>query len=66
LSFFAKFSKLQDRIQRRRRVRDAKSKPFYLSTSEGKVETDKPHRSNKAKFLSYQSLQIASGAWISA
>jgi hypothetical protein len=44
LSLFAKFSKLRDRIQKKRRVSDAKSKPFYSSTSEGKVKNYMPHR----------------------
>jgi hypothetical protein len=40
LSFFAKFSKkLRDRIQKRRGVRDAKSKPILLFNLRSKVES---------------------------
>jgi hypothetical protein len=45
LSLFVKsFQKLRDRSQKKRRVSKTKSKPFYSSTSKGKVKSYKPHR----------------------
>jgi hypothetical protein len=44
VSLCKNFQKHQDRGQKKRRVSNAKSKPFYSSTSKGKVKSYKPHR----------------------
>jgi hypothetical protein len=60
-AFFSKNSEIESR--KKRRVSDAKSKPFYSSTSEGKVKKLQAPQVTKAKFLRYQYFQNSHRAW---
>jgi hypothetical protein len=58
LSFFAKFSKNSKMGSIKEEEWEMQSqKPFYSLTSEGMVESHKPHGWSMAKLLSYQSFQ---------
>jgi hypothetical protein len=57
VSLCKNFQKLWDRSKKKWRVSNTKSKPFYSSTSKGKVKKLQAPRVSKVRFLGYQYFQ---------